>query len=230
MTTHDTPQSPVDQRTSTDLGTIGFNLGAIALVLILGGLGIANLLDGNTRQAKALPSLRTSGPTIEKNIAGQRLAIPPAWFRYNDQRVEGFTERLDILFALPLGADGRIIEVAVSLVPASRIRTSARLLDAVYLHQFLPEQVNGPPGLIGKPLKNEDGFQNETIWYDPLSPEPFVAKCADPIEDTGTSNCIRTIELSDKVAATYIFDRSALWSWREFDTEAAAWLKKIGGI
>lgn len=213
-----------------DWQTLGFNLGAIALVLILMGLGLANLLDANTRTVNTLPSLTTNGPTIEKNIAGQRLAIPPAWFRYADQRVEGFTERLDIIFALPLGVDRRIIEVAVSLVPASRIRTSDLLLDAVYLHQFLPTQIEGPPGLVGKPLRGEDGFQNETVWYDPLSPTPFVAKCETPVAGASSGNCIRTVKLSEQVAATYIFDQSVLNAWRDFDIEAAAWLKKIGGI
>lgn len=210
--------------------SFAFNMGAIALVIIMLGLGVAYLIDGASQQNKPRPELWTAGPTVEKIVAGQKLAIPPSWFRFADQRSEGFSEKIDLWFALPLGPNNQIMEIDVSLVPHSRARSSAQLLDAVYLHQFLPNQVKGPPGLVGKPLRNTEGFQKETVWYDPLSANPFVTKCMEPISSDKNASCIRTILISDQVAATYIFDIELLAQWKRFDDEAGRWLARIGGI
>jgi len=212
------------------LRNVGFNLAAIVLVVTLVGIGIAYKIDDWSRDSQKLPMLRTAGPTISKVIGGHQLFVPPAWFRTADQRREEFSERIDLIFALPLGPNGRVSEIEVTLLPLSRVRSSALLLDAVYLHQFLPEQVEGPVGLVGKPLKSAEGFQNETVWYDPLSVEPFVAKCIAPITNGASGTCVRTVPLNDKIAATYIFDISIINEWKRFDAEAATWLNRIGGI
>lgn len=210
--------------------SIAFNLGLIAVGVMLLGIGVAYFIDAIGHRETPLPSLLTAGPTIEKTVGGQTLAIPPAWFRFAEQRFPGFTEKIDLLFALPLGPNNSLREVNVLLEPASRTRSSARLLDAVYLHQFLPEQIDGPLGLIGKPLRNRDGFQNETVWYDPITSNPFVAKCVAPVFDNMPAICVRTVTLSGNVSATYAFDRELLEQWRVFDEEASKWLLKIGGI
>jgi len=210
--------------------SLAFNLALIALAAVLCGLGVAYLIDGASRQQSPLPNLHTAGPTIEKIVGNRRLAIPPAWFRFEDQRVEGFSDKVDLVFALPLGAQDRMREVMVTLMPRSRARSSARLLDAVYLHQFLPEQIAGPPGLVGKPLKASDGFQNETVWYDPLSADPFVAKCMQPVAPGEPASCVRTIVAGNEVAVTYVFDMQMLNAWKRFDEEAGHWLARIGGL
>ena len=70
----------------------------------------------------------------------------------------------------------------MTLLPRSRARPSSALLDGVYLHQFGDETLDGVPGLVGKPLLDSDGFSGESVWYDALSPDPFVAKCLEPVE------------------------------------------------
>jgi len=213
-----------------DIRTLAYNLTAIAAVLALCGVGVAYLIDGWTAERKSVPDLRTAGPTVEISVAGQQLAIPPSWFHDPDQRNAVFSEQVDLVFALPLGASGRISEIGASLMPPSKARASAQLLDAVYLHQFLPDQIQGPPGLVGKPLKPVDGFESETVWYDPLSANPFVAKCIAPVTQTVQEKCIRTVQLSSTVAVTYQFDREVLDAWKQFDAEAGKWLRRIGGI
>lgn len=209
---------------------IAFNLGVISVCVILAGIGVAYLIDAISVKEKPLPSLVTAGPTIEKTIGGQTLAIPPSWFRFSEQRNPGFTEQIDLLFALPLGTNNAMREVNITLLPASRARSSARLLDAVYLHQFLPQQIEGPLGLIGKPLREAEGFQNETVWYDPISNAPFVAKCSAPVAADMPTTCVRTIALNASVSVTYAFDQELLQQWRRFDEEATFWLTKIGGM
>lgn len=216
-----------DKQKSPD---IAFNLGVIAVCATVVGLGFAYLIDAVSTNRAPLPTLSTAGPTIEKTIGGHTLAIPPAWFRYQEQRVPGFTEQIDLAFALPLGPNRSMREVNVVMQPTGRARSSARLLDAVYLHQFLPEQLEGPLGLIGKPLRDGDGFQNETVWYDPLTADPFVAKCVAPVSENMPAICVRTIDINNTISVTYAFDQEILHQWRDFDTEAGLWLTRIGGI
>ena len=67
------------------------------------------------------------------------------------------------------------------------------LLDGVYLHQFEDKQLTGPPGLVGKPLTASEGFAGETVWYDALSADPFVAKCLAPVAPGEPTQCLRTV-------------------------------------
>ena len=211
-------------------GEIVFNLVLIGLVVALMGVGLAYFVDALGGSAPAGPALNSASPVIEKSIAGRRLAIPPEWFRYSDQKSDGFSEKIDLTFAVPLGAGGSLVNIDVTLTPRSRVRTSDRLLDSVYLHQFAVEQLEGPVGLVGKPLKPVDGFENETVWYDPVSQQPFVAKCTPLIEDPQRASCVRTVLVADQIAATYVFDASLLDAWKNFDPEAQRWLSRIGGI
>jgi hypothetical protein len=130
-------------------------------------------------------------------------------------------------FVLPLGAEGVLRQIDVQLIPRSRARPSASLLDGVYLHQFLPRQLQGPPGLVGKPLVPKEGFEDETVWYDALSANPFVAKCMAPISGEGPARCLRTVLFSD-IAAVYSFDADVLDNWRQFDPYMHELLARIG--
>jgi hypothetical protein len=100
----------------------------------------------------------------------------------------------------------------------------------VYLHQFLPDQLKGPPGLIGKPLVPAEGYANETVWYDAISAAPFVAKCIAPVLEAQPGRCIRTVYLGPGIAAVYSFDADVLENWRAFDAQLHPLLKQIGAL
>ena len=211
-------------------GAIGFNLTAIAVLLALGGIGVAYLIDAAGRGARTQVHRLDTETTLTRTLGGRDLEIPLSWFRYEEQRIEGFAKQIDLRFELPFGVDAHDQPVDVTLLPRSRARPSAALLDGVYLHQFLPEQLDGPPGLVGKPLRPDGGYAGEVVWYDPLSAEPFVAKCSKPIASAATGQCLRTVYLGPGIAAVYAFPEAALQHWREFDAELTARLRQIGAL
>lgn len=209
---------------------VGFNLGAIMLALALCGVGLAYAIDAAGRQQRLVPHRHDAETTLTRNIGGRELEIPLSWFRYAEQRIEGFARQIDLQLGVPLGQQGAVRPIEVTLLPRSRARPSARLLDAVYLHQFRPTQVDGPPGLVGKPLVEVDGFGSETVWYDPLAADPFVAKCSAPVAAGAAARCVRTVYVGTRLAVVYAFDEAILENWRTFDAAMQPLLRSIKAL
>jgi hypothetical protein len=217
---------PAEAATAKESGhSVAFNLGAIALFVALAGVGLAYVIDAAGRAEREA----TSG-TVSRTLSGRELDIPLGWLREDAERIAGFAKQVEIGLTLPLGPEAQPRQIEIMLVPRSRARPSASLLDGVYLHQFMPEQLNGPPGLIGKPLLAADGYANETVWYDAISAAPFVAKCIAPVAEGQHGRCIRTVHLGPGIAAIYSFDEDVLWNWRQFDAAVQPSLRRIGAL
>lgn len=206
---------------------LGYNLLTIIIVAAGIGLGLAYGIDALARD-KSHGLATSDEQTLTRTMGDKNLEIPASWFRYGEQKVEGFANQVDLSLELPLGKDGAPARIEVTLLPQSRARPSASLLDGVYLHQFSTEQLSGPTGLVGKPLRGMDGFEDETVWYDPLSAAPFAAKCIAPLKAGEPDRCLRTVLLVKGMAAVYAFDAEVLGNWQKFDAEMAPRLKRIG--
>lgn len=213
-----------------DAPSVGLNVAAIMLVLALCGVALAYAIDAAVRVSREPAYRPDEDVTLTRTIGGRDLEIPRSWFRYAEQRVEGFAKQINLELRLPLGPQSEDRDVEVTLLPRSRARPSAYLLDAVYLHLFLPEQLSGAPGLVGKPLSGKDGFEGETVWYDPLSADPFVAKCSASVTPGAQARCLRTVYLGPGIAAIYAFGSDLLPKWREFDGQIQPLLKSIGAF
>lgn len=206
---------------------ITYNLAGIAALVLLAAVGLAYGLDQISRASHpSLPALEDGDP-ITQTIAGKELAIPSRWFRYGEQVRDGFTSQIDLRVMFAANPDAAPMPIDVTLLPPSRARTSASLLDAVYLHQFGAETLIGVPGLVGKPMLNGSGYADESVWYDAISATPFVAKCASGIGER-PAQCVRTVYLPSGIAAVYTFDTAALQSWQAFDEGMQQWLGAIG--
>jgi hypothetical protein len=208
--------------------SVGFNLSVIALVVAAGALGLAYVIDAAGRSARH-PG-EAGSELVARTLGATPLTIPAAWLSGDDGQQGGFSKQVDLKLALPLGPDGASREIDVTLTQRSRVRPSASLLDGVYLHQFQQAQLSGPAGLIGKPLQATDGYEGETVWYDPLTSSPFVAKCQAPVNEGVAGKCLRTVYLGSGLAAVYAFDDDVLSNWRKFDAELHPILDKIGAL
>jgi len=204
--------------------SLGFNLTGIAVLVLLLAVGAAYLVDVLGKNSRMAPPNLLDKAGVAITIAGKELTIPSSWFRYGEQLNGGFVNEIDLHVLLGETA----IPVDVTLLPRSRARPSAILLDGVYLHQFGEQTLSGVAGLVGKPLHDGDGFTGESVWYDALSVNPFVAKCLAPVATDEPAQCVRTVFLPSGIAAVYAFDAAALQSWRRFDPEMQQWLEQIG--
>lgn len=208
-----------------DTGATLYVLAVIGLIVALLGLGGAYAVGAWLDAAREKPADPALAATHIITIGAQHYMVPAALASDPIQRRDGFADRLDMALVLPLAADGALAPVDVTIMPRGRARTSANLLDSVYLHQFAHAQLQGPPGLVGKPLGHDAGTSGETVWYDPLSATPFVAKCATPVAMGNTQKtCIRTVQLSDRNTAVFAFEPTVLYNWRAFDGAVEGWL------
>lgn len=206
--------------------SLGFNLAGIAVLVLLVAVGAAYFIDDRSRAARIPPPDLADERTVTLTMSGKDMTIPASWFRHGEQMRSGFSSQIDL--RVMLAQDGAApLPVDVTLLPRSRARPSSALLDGVYLHQFDGETLSGVPGLVGKPLQQANGFADETVWYDALAADPFVAKCMAPVA-TGATRCLRTVYLPSGIAAVYAFDATVLQGWRNFDTEMKNWLGPIG--
>jgi hypothetical protein len=208
--------------------SIGFNLAVIAVGVAIAGLGLAYGIDAIGRSAHAPAPLPGS---VSQMLGSTQLNVPTAWFASAEVPPGGgFAKQIDLSLNLPLGPDSALRQVDVTLTQRSRVRPSATLLDGVYLHQFMAQQLTGPVGLVGKPLSAADGYAGETVWYDPLASSPFVAKCDAPVAADQPGQCLRSVYLGSGIAAIYSFPDDVLGNWRRFDAEMHPLLTEIGAL
>ncbi|WP_127143211.1 hypothetical protein [Pelagibacterium montanilacus] len=212
-------------RPSATTSSLPYTLAVIALTVAIIGmgaaLGISTWLDWRAERSAAA----ALEATYIKTIGAQHYVVPAALLPQPGQHREGFAERMDLAFTLPLGPAGALTEIGMTIVPRGRIVPSATLLDSVYMRQFGTGQASGVPGLVGKPLDGDAGTSGETVWYDPLSAQPFAAKCMQPIStETPGLTCLRALPLSDRNTAVIRFAPHALANWRAFDRTVEQWL------
>jgi hypothetical protein len=208
--------------------SFGFNLAVIAVGVAVAGLALAYGIDAMGRSARVPAPLPGN---VTQMLGSTQLNVPAAWFATAELPPSGgFAKQLDLALNLPLGPGGALRKVGVTLTQRSRVRPSATLLDGVYLHQFMAQQLSGPVGLVGKPLSATDGYAGETVWYDPLASSPFVAKCDAPVADSQSGQCLRSVYLGSGIAAIYSFPDDVLGNWKRFDAEMHPLLTEIGAL
>lgn len=209
-------------------GSVGYTLALITLFVAIAGLGLAYIAQAWFEDATARRTDPSLAATHIVTIGAQHYIVPAALLPDPVQRRDGFADRIDMTLALPLGENGALTQIELTLMPRGRVRTSAALLDSVYLHQFAAAQLQGPPGLVGKPLTGDAGTTGETVWYDPLSAAPFVAKCMTPVDMRADARtCLRTFQLSDRNTVILSFEPAALRNWRQFDAIVESWLQNL---
>jgi hypothetical protein len=224
------PSSTATPERKGEPHSVGFTLAGIALGVAMAGLALAYGLSALAAHWQGRVTEQTSAAVVSRTLIGRQLNIPQDWLHETTIGAGAFASRIELEVAAPLGRDGAETAIEVTLVPLSQVRPSASLLDGVYLHQFMPNELSGPPGLVGKPLYSTEGYEDETVWYDALSPNPFVAKCAAAPAPGGPSQCLRTVALPGGIAVVYAFRSGVLYSWRKFDAVMDGVLAKIGAI
>jgi len=208
--------------------SLGFNLAALALILAMTGIGIAYWLNDYTPTViENVPSVYEP-PLVVKTLNNSTMQIPDSWLNILTQNIQENVQTIDLVLKISIAEQEEPTPFNLRISEAIRAEPSTNLLDSVYVLRFSQEQIGGINGLVGKPLRAEDGYNSETIWYEPISDNPFVAKCID-LEASGTAlNCLRTIRLNSQLSATYQFAQNQLEYWHMMDDAILPLMAQIG--
>ncbi|VAW21626.1 hypothetical protein MNBD_ALPHA11-743 [hydrothermal vent metagenome] len=207
---------------------MAFNLAALALILLMAGLGIAYWLNGFASTRTQITSSVYAAPIVTKTLANTNMQIPQIWLNILTQSTQKDVQAVDLTLKISVADQEQSIPINLRISEASQAEPSAYLLDSVYVLRFSKTQIGGFKGLVGKPLKAQDGYESETVWYEPISDNPFVAKCIDFEGSKSALNCLRTIRLNSQLSATYQFAQSELEYWRQLDGAIIPLMRQIG--
>lgn len=152
---------------------------------------------------------------VEFSISATKLLVPRTWVLSDFKDDQPVVDLLQL--SIPIEIEDFKIEVKTTLLPAARAAPSAYLLDSLYIHNFAAGPSEQQYGLVVKKLRNESGFEDEKIWYDALSVNPFVAKClTEEVANENAKNCITTVLVNKRVSALIQFEENLMPYWRPF--------------
>lgn len=195
----------------------------ILILLSFFGLALVYFIE-NLEEKRAADAVQKG--EFEFTLAAKTYRVPKKWVETFYGQENGALSSLQL--KVPFQLNGQTVPISVSLLPSSKAAPSAYLLDALYIHNFSDAPSNQAFGLIVKKLKAQDGYEHESVWYDALSSNPFVAKClSEPLGETTKHNCVTTILINKRVSALVQFDGLYLPVWRELHAELAQFAKSL---
>ncbi|GLQ18748.1 hypothetical protein [Maritalea porphyrae] len=201
---------PSSQKAKNGLGT---NILILLICLSLLGLATVYALDffEETRNIQR----QADNKLVEFSISATKMQAPRTWITSDFNEEQSVVNLLQL--SIPIEIEDFSIKVTTTLLPAARAAPSAYLLDSLYIHNFAPGPSDQRFGLVVKKLRNEAGYEDESIWYDALSASPFVAKCLnEEAANTNAKNCITTVLVNKRVSALIQFEQSLMPYWRPF--------------
>jgi hypothetical protein len=174
----------------------------------------------------------TAPHPVAVTISGESLAIAANRIRFADQRRGGALPRVDLAvlwpnmagrtatnrdaFALPR-PDTPVLQIAIEPSPVAL--DSAARLASVYLRYFAadpPDESLAPPvdGLVARRFVAGSPYADETLYFEPGSVHPFVARCFPRAEGDERRLCLTEIGFGKNLVAAIRFPPALLADWR----------------
>jgi hypothetical protein len=173
------------------------------------------------------PAATLDAPSLPITIGGQVFNVPPAAIRVPLQRHAGPHERIDLAFLWPeltppdptakpaLREEPLTFDrLFISLAGLSGTVSAAERYRQIYPRYFAQGQFAGPDGLIVKRFRDGTPYQGDDLFYDPIMPDPFMARCSRPGAGETPGTCLVERRIAGAVDVTVRFPRDWLSEWR----------------
>jgi hypothetical protein len=182
---------------------------------------------------------------VTVTISGEPLVISSDRIRFADQRRGGALPRVDLAvlwpdmvgrtatnrdaFALPR-PETPVLQIAIE--PNSTALDSAARLASVYLRYFAadpPDESLAPPvdGLVARRFVASSPYADETLYFEPGSVHPFVARCFPRAEGDQRRLCLTEIGFGKSLVAAIRFPPALLADWRHLQDACRSLLDGI---
>jgi hypothetical protein len=203
-------------------GSMWLALGVPAVLVVLVGC-VAFILWPRWPGPAATPD----APSLPITIGGYLFNVPPAAIRVALQRHAGPQERIDLAFLWPelippdptakpaLRQEPLTFDrLFISLAGFSGALSAAERFRQIYPRYFAEGQFAGPDGLIVKRFRDGTPYQGDDLFYDPITADPFMARCSRPGAGETPGICLVERRIAGAVDVTARFPRDWLIEWR----------------
>lgn len=204
-------------------------LALLSVALSLGGrwLGQTIAAVGHASDTRA----------YEVVIANNVLKVPGNQIRFERNRADGETHRLDLYALWPSMAgysdpvrdefnhkDGRRNIIFITLEPSQMSRDMSGRLEPIYRKLIDLPGTAGPSGLRFYDFSAQSGYVNEKLAVEqPASGEAFVARClTGKSASESLASCERDVQVTADLSLIYRFPEAMLPNWRALDAAVLA--------
>ncbi|MCF3639776.1 hypothetical protein LXM94_07310 [Rhizobium sp. TRM95111] len=174
-------------------------------------------------------------------IGEDHLRFPANVIRFDEQRVTGQAERVDLYLLWPEmegysnGNRLRFNDVShpeslifLQLSQSTMSKDMSGRLAPIYERLFEDAGQAGPAGLTLRRLRDQSGYGNEVFLTAPLNAgSDYAVRCMLPQNDTlsTSADCQRDIHLGEDLSVLYRFSSRLLPQWRAMETAVRAYVE-----
>lgn len=244
--TGDDPMTHAAAEAQTELSVVNarFMRRVFYIFGVLAALSAAISIAGKFYGASISMGGNTDVRTAREIVIGNNvIRVPENEIRFDRQRVDGVTGRLDLYWRWPQ-LDGYSREASaafnnsdnsksilfVSFEPKIMSRDMSGRFEPIYKSLVVEPPAPGPAGTRLYAFSENSGYLNETLVVGPEAAgrAPYVARClSGSAAEEALAPCERDIEVGDDLSLIYRFPKSLLADWSALD---AAVRRKAGAM
>lgn len=223
---------PVNVVNSSFMLKVFYVFAALALMSVAVSL-IGKWLGSSIAMAGHTDDLTTREIVIGNNV----VVTTDNTIRFERQRHDGVTSRLDLYFRWPQmdgysreasadfnNASGVRNVLFVSFEPRMMSRDMSGRFEPIYKSLIVEPPSPGPGGLAVYNFSEKSGYLNEVLAVAPRGEaDPYVVRClAGASAEESLAPCERDIQLGDELSLSYRFPKELLPDWRQLDAVVLA--------
>ena len=190
----------------------------------------------------ALAGHTTSAEPTDIFIGQDHLRLASNVIRFEQQRVTGRAERVDLYLTWP-GRQGYTDETRalfndvnqpqsllfLDISQSTMSRDMSGRIEPIYQHLFSGKILPGPAGLVRHEMKQNSGYGQEVFFTTNRDGDtPYAVRCMMPATPalSTSADCQRDIHIGSDLVVLYRFSSQLLPQWQAIDTAVEAFLNK----
>ncbi|CAN7555077.1 hypothetical protein LJR098_005227 [Rhizobium sp. LjRoot98] len=188
----------------------------------------------------ALAGHTTSAEPADILIGQDHLRLASNYIRFEQQRMTGRAERVDLYLTWP-GLQGYTDETRalfndinkpesllfLDISQSTMSRDMSGRIEPIYQHLFSGTILPGPAGLVRHEMKQNSGYGQEVFFTANRDGDtPYAVRCMMPATPalSTSADCQRDIHIGRDLVVLYRFSSQLLPQWQAIDTAIATFL------
>ncbi|PTM94959.1 hypothetical protein [Mycoplana dimorpha] len=211
-------------------------------IAVLAGATIALSIGGRMLGERIALAGHSESSEIQEILIGEdHLRLPANVIRFDEQRRNGQTDRLDLYLTWPemegysnrnrlrfndVGQPESLLFLQLSQSTMSRDMSGR--VQPIYTHLFAGEPEAGPAGLTLRRLRPGSGYEQEALLLGALPDgATYAVRCLIPGSDQASTgaDCQRDIHIGDDLSLLYRFSSRLLPQWQAMEQSVRSYMQ-----